>query len=112
MAEPMIEIPVRVSEEEFVAWSRRALQTKSELPAWVRTVVNHALAAPTPRKPRPTARTGSALHWLDDEHAYACDYCGFDLDYTATRRKRFCSDVCRVRAWRVRKRLGAPEVTG
>jgi hypothetical protein len=48
-----------------------------------------------------------ALHSHDEGAATSCEYCGFYLDFTATRRNRFCSDVCRVRAWGLRQRLAA-----
>jgi hypothetical protein len=94
--------------EEWLDWNRAAQKAGSDLPSWIRTVVNAAQAAPAPsRKASPRARS-EALHW-DDEAGYAaaCGYCGFPLEFTATRRKQYCSDECRVRAWRVRKRREA-----
>lgn len=107
MSAPTIEVSIRVSEEEFAAWNRRALRTDTDLSGWVRAIVNLALAEPTPRPPRSTAPIALALHRLDEEPPYSCEYCGFDFDFTATMRRRFCSDLCRVKAWRLRKRLGA-----
>lgn len=91
--------------EEWLDWNRAAQKAQSDLPNWIRTVVNAARVAraPTP-KPTPRARR-APLEW-EDEAGYAadCGYCGMPLEYTATRRKQYCSDRCRVRAWRVRKR--------
>src|SRR5687768_3047005 len=102
-SQPDIEVGVRVLEEEFLAWNRAALKADLDLGAWVRMVVNHRLA------PKPTSEAAPprprALHWLEDDPRDQCEYCGWSLDVTATRRKRYCRDECRVRAWRLRKRL-------
>ena len=109
MAKPDVEILLRVPEPEFFDWNRAAFHAETDLQTWVRRVVNHHLAVPAPRAGnRPLPNQPDALHWRDDEDIrMSCEYCGFDLDFTATRRKRFCSDVCRVRAWRLRKRSSA-----
>src|SRR5665648_916586 len=86
--------------EEWLDWNRAALKARSDLPTWIRTVVNAARAARAARAPMPEQSPRArreALHW-EDEAAYAdaCGYCGFYFDFTATRRKQYCSDTCRV----------------
>lgn len=94
--------------EEWLEWNRAAQKARIDLPAWIRTVVNAARAGPALIRESSSRASREALHW-EDEAGYAnhCGYCGFFLDFTATRRKRYCSDSCRVRAWRVRKRQEA-----
>jgi hypothetical protein len=105
---PAVDVTLRVPEREFFDWNRAALREKIDLQTWMRGVLNHHVATPAPRPSRDTpTRQPVALHWHDEDRPTSCEYCGFDLDYTATRRKRFCSDLCRVRAWRVRRRLAA-----
>jgi hypothetical protein len=100
-----VDVPLSIPEEEFLAWNRAAFKTRNDLHSWVRMVVNRALASPTPRPGARSVEHPQALHWLDDDPHRPCEYCGLRLDFTATRRKRFCSDVCRVNAWRLRKRV-------
>jgi hypothetical protein len=108
MPEAQVDVALKVLEREFYDWNRAALGGGTDFQSWVRGVVNHHLANPaqSPSKGRSTERP-VALHWFDEDRPASCEYCGFYLDSTSTRRKRFCSDVCRVRAWRVRKRLPA-----
>jgi hypothetical protein len=98
-----------LTEEEWLDWNRAALNSKRELPSWVRMVVNAARAAPPAPRKRPNVvyRT-DALVWADEESRPTnCEYCGSTLDWAWTRRRRFCADECRVRAWRARKRQAA-----
>jgi hypothetical protein len=57
-------------------------------------------SAPPKRRPKDHP---PPLHWLEEDVPRWCEYCGGYLDFAATRRKQFCSDICRVRAWRVRQ---------
>jgi hypothetical protein len=100
-----VELSVFVSEAEFVDWNRAAERAGADLSTWVRTLVNARLVAPIqPVERSPAARPGTPLRWLDEGGWRSCEYCGDYLDFTATRRKRFCSEVCRVKAWRFHKR--------
>jgi hypothetical protein len=91
--------------EEWLNWNRAAEKARSDLPAWIRTVVNAARVARAPSRKTSSRAQRESLHWEDEAgYAAACGYCGHPLDYTATRRKQYCSDPCRVRAWRVRAR--------
>jgi hypothetical protein len=104
-----VEISLLIPEAEFLAWSRIAERHRSDLPAWIRTVVNHHIETPVAR-PTSTTRAPSALgaptlYRLDQAtQPSACEYCGLQLPFDATRRRRYCSDECRVRAWRYRTR--------
>jgi hypothetical protein len=103
-----IEVSVRVSEAEFLAWNRAAFKARYELEDWLRIVVNEKLRQRAPRSsPRPEPARRRPLEPLEDEPPYQCEYCGWMFDFTATRRKRYCSDDCRVKAWRLRKRLSS-----
>jgi hypothetical protein len=106
MADPPVTIEILLPQDEWLDWNRAAVRAKSDLPNWVRMVVNTAQTPrDVPRRRRAPRETPEPLHW-EDEMAYErrCGYCGVLFDYDVTRRKRYCSDVCRVRAWRVRKR--------
>jgi hypothetical protein len=63
-------VELYLTHKEWLDWSRAAQKAQSDLPAWIRTVVNAARAAPVPsRKASPRARR-EALHW-EDEAGYA-----------------------------------------
>lgn len=104
-------LSVLVSEAEFIDWNRAAERSGGDLSTWVRALVNARLAAPIqPVERSPAVGRKTPLHWRDERGWPSCEYCGFDLDFRATRRKRFCSDVCRVKAWRFQKRVSeAPQ---
>jgi hypothetical protein len=91
-----------IPEAEFFEWNRAAQQAGMDLSTWLRTLVNdrHSPIERVAESPEPVA----PLQWRDEREWPSCEYCGHYLDFTATRRKRFCSDVCRVKAWRFQKR--------
>jgi hypothetical protein len=105
---PVIDVVLKLSEEEFLDWNRAAQRAKTDLPAWVvETVRSHRAAASAQPARRRLRDQPPALSWLEDDPPMWCEYCGDSLDFTATRRKRFCSDICRVRAWRFNNRQAA-----
>jgi hypothetical protein len=111
MAERDVEVSLRLSEAEFVGWSRAAAKSNTDLPSWIRTIISDHVARPTPHAETAGPAGGpEALHWLDGSDIFrACEFCGSGLAFTATRRRRFCSDECRLRAWRLRVRSAASQ---
>jgi hypothetical protein len=107
-------IPVQVSEAEFARWNAAAQRKRMSVDAWVRTTINEYLRAAAgadgPRRAanseqEPAHRRSRPLAWDDEvDDLRECEYCGWWLDLDATRRKRYCSDTCRIRAWRFRRR--------
>jgi hypothetical protein len=97
-------VELRLQREEWLDWNRAAQKAGLSLPDWIHTRVNAARAKGTPASKAALYTEIEALAW-EDEASYAlnCGYCGGRL-YAETRRRRYCSDRCRVRAWRVRKR--------
>jgi hypothetical protein len=79
-------------------------------PTWIRTKVLQEPNRPAAREPfRDIRNSGQGLIGDDlRDLPTHCEYCGFPLRaVNMTRRKRFCSDTCRVTAWRLKRRRAA-----
>jgi hypothetical protein len=91
-----VEVPTR----EFNRWNKQAQAEHLDLPDWMRTTLNRYVAEREEMRnlgAQPVRSAGSealALH---------CDWCGIRIP-TGTVRRRFCTDRCRVSAWRAARR--------
>jgi hypothetical protein len=104
-----IAIGLEMSESEFAEWNRAAQLRRLPLDSWIRAIVNgelvrKAAAAGEPVPPRVTtfARLKDDYNPLRD-----CEYCGLPVAGDSTARRRYCSDNCRVYAFRARRRQNA-----
>ena len=94
-------VGVDLNSAEMRAWGRAATVAGVLLGDWIRAVVNQALIDEEfrlaveaerfrlPQRPRRVPRP--------------CWWCGADLPLGATRRRRYCTAECRVRAWRAER---------
>jgi hypothetical protein len=95
-----------MSRSEFDQWNRAAQLRRLPLDSWVRAVVNAELArkAAAADEPPPPRVTASARLIDDYNPLRDCEYCGFPVAGDSSARRRYCSDRCRVYAFRARRR--------
>lgn len=98
----MKSISVRVSRDEYETWVGHAQTRGIPVAEWVYRAVRLVLEADLPGTTTITGRPKRLL-----SRAVKCHWCGAGFEGAATRRRRYCSDVCRVRAWRARTRSSA-----
>jgi predicted nucleic acid-binding Zn ribbon protein len=104
-----IAIGLEISESEFAEWNRAAQLRRLQLDSWLRAIVNNEIArrAATPGKPVPP-RVASFARLKDDYNPLRdCEYCGWPIAGDSSARRRYCSDKCRVYAFRARRRKAA-----
>lgn len=92
-------VRLTISDLEYARWKAEASHHQLALAAWIRRAVRLVLETEIEGSTTITGRPKrlSAV-------VVKCEWCGGGLG-SATVRKRFCSGPCRVKAWRVRKRL-------
>jgi hypothetical protein len=97
-------VTVELQDEDYARARNHAATLGLRPDAWICEAVNLVLYGELPetdrltgRRQRLTARVGR------------CWWCGGDLGNVRTRRRRYCSDPCRVKAWRRRRRLETDE---
>jgi hypothetical protein len=90
---------LELADEEHARWLREAEHHRIPLPGWVKRVVRFTLEARTTEATiagRPKRLVSAVM---------SCQECGVGLGGSApTARLRYCSDYCRVKAWRRRRR--------
>jgi hypothetical protein len=93
----MLEVP----EEELERWEAEAKHRGVTVESWARRMLRFVLEAEIEGETTVTLERQRRL----DSEAFRCAYCGGPFGTrNATLRRRYCSDVCRVRAWRQRSR--------
>jgi hypothetical protein len=95
-----VKVSVPVSEYELWLTEAQRRGLKDDVGKWLRVLANYAIAADVDGE-RP-ASLGRRRRLA--EVAMACVNCGKALGMNRSARKRYCSDVCRVTAWRMRQR--------
>jgi hypothetical protein len=95
-----VKVSAPVSEYELWLIEAQRRGIKDDLGKWLRVVANYAIAAEVDGE-RP-ASLGRRRRLA--EVAMNCVNCGTALGMKRSARKRYCSDVCRVTAWRMRQR--------
>jgi hypothetical protein len=95
-----IVVEVAVPPSEHLRWAAEAERRGVELGEWLRLQANFALDAEVEGE----RRASLGRRRLLAEIAFDCVNCGRPLDRSRSVRKRYCSDQCRVAAWRMRRR--------
>jgi ferredoxin len=91
-------ITVTVSDSEHSRWAKEARHHELPLGAWIRRTVRLVLETEIEGTTTITGRPKRLSAAL-----MRCELCGRGLG-SSTVRRRFCSDVCRVKAWRAKQR--------
>jgi hypothetical protein len=100
-------LTIEVPEEELERWEAEAKHRGIQVESWARRMLRFVLEAEVAGE---TTVTLGRQRRLAAE-AFKCMWCGGPLGTrTATLRRRYCSDVCRVRAWRYRRQHNGTEV--
>jgi hypothetical protein len=95
-----IRIEVAVPEADHVKWAAEAERRGMTVERWLQTVANFVIAAEVEGE-----RVGSlGRRRMLADVAMTCALCGSELSPSRTIRKQYCSDECRVAAWRMRQR--------
>jgi hypothetical protein len=98
----MKEIKIELDDDRYRRWVIAA--GRSNTPAveeWVSSLIDRVIAAEAPGRRNPV------LHELDPPplpEVRSCQLCGSPLAADTTLRRTYCSDLCRVRAWRRKRR--------
>ena len=96
----MERITLNLLDAEYDAWRKEASRYQLGVDEWVRRAVRLFLQVEiegtTTITGRPKRLSAAVMQ---------CEQCGAGLGGSTVRR-RFCSDLCRVRAWRGRQREG------
>jgi hypothetical protein len=93
-----VEIRIRLTQDEFDRW-QAAAGTVHTVEEWARRMCNYAL-----RIEVEGSRASFGRRRLLEEVAWRqCAWCGGWLE-SRTIRRIYCSDTCRVQAWRSRQR--------
>lgn len=102
------QLTLRVSDDDFVDWNRRALAADLDLSEWISATVRRRLSLPPAQLPVGDP-SGDRRYPVERDGGYyeVCQYCGDPLPLGSTRRRQYCDDWCRVPAWRLRKRESA-----
>jgi hypothetical protein len=84
---------------------RRALavagRQSQSVDEWATGIIEKVIAAEEPGKVNPVLHDMARPERLQLPTRH-CKYCGEELKQLATARRAYCSDLCRVRAWRLR----------
>lgn len=88
-------VSIRVSADELEQWRGHATTQQIPLGEWIYRAVRLVLETDILETTTITGRPKRLL-----SRVVKCVWCGGQLGPRATRRRRFCSDACRVRAWR------------
>lgn len=89
---------MRVPEDELQKWQGHASTQGMPIGEWIYRAVRLVLETDVPGT---TTITGKPKRLLS--RVMTCSWCDRKLDQTATRRRKYCSEKCRVRAWRARE---------
>ena len=93
-------IEIAVPEADHAKWAAEAERRGMTIERWLRTVANFIIAAEVEGE-----RVGSlGRRRMLADVAMTCALCGREFDSSRTIRKQYCSDECRVAAWRMRQR--------
>jgi predicted nucleic acid-binding Zn ribbon protein len=95
-----VRVQIRVPPTEFQRWTDHAERERLELDHWLRRIVNFVLDAEIDGTKSVTL--GHQRRLITEVRK--CVWCGRALPPPIDVRKRYCSDSCRVRAWRARRR--------
>jgi hypothetical protein len=98
-----IVVNVSVPPSEYERWKAEADHRQIEVGDWLRLQANFALDAEVEGERRASLGRRRVLA----EVALDCVTCGRALGQNRSIRKRYCSDACRVAAWRMRQRTAA-----
>ncbi len=95
-----VRVSTPISEYELWLSEARRRGLEDDVGKWLRMLANYAIAAEVDGE-RP-ASLGRRRRLA--EVAMTCVNCGKALGMNRSARKRYCSDLCRVTAWRMRQR--------
>jgi hypothetical protein len=98
----IVKVSVPISEWELWQTEAERRQMK-DVGKWLRVIANYSLAAEV--EGEPLASLGRRRRLA--EIAMTCANCGKALGMNRSARKRYCTDVCRATAWRMRQRARA-----
>jgi hypothetical protein len=98
-----VTVRIGVPESEFERWETEARRQNMTVDEWLRRVSNFVLDAEV--EGAKVISTGRQR--MLASIAVKCAWCGDGLGVNRSIRKKYCSDNCRVLAWRMRKRLEA-----
>jgi len=91
---------IEVPEKELERWEAEAKHRGVRVESWARRMLRFVLEAEV--EGETTVSLGRQRRLASE--AFKCLWCGGPFGTpTATARRRYCSDVCRVRAWRFRQ---------
>src|SRR5437660_1125700 len=99
MPEPIVAI--MLEEGEHRRWVAAAGRAGQPVDRWVRDLINRVVDAE--RAGRRVAVMRELIPPTPPQEPRKCEVCGQALSARATSRRLYCSDACRVRAWRRRK---------
>lgn len=91
-----------VPEPELKGWDAEARRLGESIEDWIRRMGNFVVAtglSDGSETPLGRATLSSLMS--------RCHYCEEDLPGLSTVRRRYCSDICRVQAWRARRRAAS-----
>ena len=96
-------VRIGLPEFEFQRWETEAQRQNLTVDEWLRRVGNFVLDAEV----EGTKVISTGRRRMLASIAMKCAWCGDGLGVDRSLRKKYCSDNCRVLAWRMRKRLAA-----
>lgn len=95
-----VSVQVSVPASEYDRWAAEAKRRDLSVERWLRTVANFVIAAEVEGERAASLGRRRLLSSV----AMTCALCGGGLGQSRTIRKLYCSDECRVAAWRMRQR--------
>lgn len=101
-----VRVELTVPASELSRWSKEARRQQLRTEDWVRRLANLALAAGL------SSDVTTAGERAMVDLMTSCVWCSADLPGDSTIRRMYCSDRCRVLAWRDRRRSNTGSVDG
>jgi hypothetical protein len=96
-----VEVTVSVPLSEYESWEAQAKRYGMPVAEWLRRVGNFVLAAEVEGTREVTTGRRRMLAAV----AMKCAWCGGGLGTDRSIRRIYCTDSCRVLAWRMRQRV-------
>jgi hypothetical protein len=97
---PDAAIKIVLEEAQYRRLVALAGRRQKSVDQWVSEIVERVIAAEQPGKINAELNALERPILRVDPPQRPCKFCGQPLDRQATTRRAYCSDVCRVRAWR------------